>query len=178
MTKRLFIAIEIPNNVKNNLVSVQENLKKIFGTKGATYSGSMHLTLKFLGNTEESLINRISSSCENSLFGFGKFNLSVTAINCFPNYNYPKTVMANLAPLEQITKLSKVINFALQNIGIEVDKRPFKPHITIFRPKKQFKINPDNYQIEREMTVKSVKIYESILKPDRAYYNVIKEIEI
>jgi len=178
LSKRLFIAVSIPENIKNSLKSVQNNLKQIFGSKGATYEGSMHLTLKFLGNTDENLIPNIENSLKLAVNGFSQIQLSLTEINCFPNCNFPKIVFGKLEPVNEISKLALSIDNEMEKLGFKKEKRAFKPHITIFRPKVIRKINPKNYNIFEKLTVNSVKLYESVLKPDRAYYSVIKEIKI
>jgi 2'-5' RNA ligase len=174
----LFVATSIQQNVKKSLKEVQTDLKKVFGNKGATFENSMHLTLKFLGNTNENLIPDIENSLQLAVEGFSTITLSLTEINCFPNCNFPKIVFGKIEPVSEISKLANSIDKQMQQLGFDKNKKPFQPHITIFRPKVIKKINPKKYNIFEKLTINSVKLYESVLKPDRAYYSVIKEIKI
>lgn len=178
MTKRLFIAVPIPENIKKTLNLCQHQLIKIYGNRGVVYSDSMHLTLKFLGNTEIRDIDKICNCIEINMKNIHRFDLNLNEIGCFQNCNYPKVIFCSLSPEENILKLAKGIDESLSQIGFEREKKSFKPHITIFRPKLIKALNLDQFKINGEMTVKSVKIYESILKPDRAYYKVIRDFEL
>lgn len=178
MTKRLFIAIDIPNDIKSTLVEIQNKLINIYGKKGCTNLNSLHLTLKFLGDTNKEKVSKIIENLELSLKNAKSFDLQLSEISGFPNINYPKIIICSLKPVDEISKLAKTVDNSLHLIGFEKEKRNFKPHITIFRPK--FTKNPkiENVKIKGNLTVKSVKLYESVLKPDRAYYYELHKINL
>ena len=54
---RTFIAIDIPDSIKNEIIKIQNSLPEFIGKK--TEKENLHLTLKFLGEIDEEKIELI-----------------------------------------------------------------------------------------------------------------------
>ena len=57
---RTFIAVELPEDIRMNLARLQDGLRELMPDVRWTKSENIHLTLKFLGNIQTSMIERIA----------------------------------------------------------------------------------------------------------------------
>ncbi|MBQ3195264.1 MAG: RNA 2',3'-cyclic phosphodiesterase [Clostridia bacterium] len=120
---RLFIAIELDDRVKNAISSTAGSLA-FFGEGSFCPKDSYHITLAFLGETEN--IDNIKKAM--NLIEALPFYLSTKELENFGN-TYFVSVSDNKALNDMQTQLTKV----LKENNVWFDEKPFKPHITIVR---------------------------------------------
>ena len=181
---RTFIALEIKENIKELLVSVQQKIgSKISGIKWVKPK-NMHLTLKFLGSTREDKIGKISNILEETAKGLTCFNISVAGLGAFPNSNNPKVIWSGMKADDVLYNFQKAIDISLEPLGFAREKRPFSPHLTIGRVRdsrakkklrdvfEQFKPHPCNFIAE------NITFYKSDLMPEGPVYTVLKTIKL
>jgi 2'-5' RNA ligase len=133
---RTFIAIEIPEDVKEKMAGVQGELK--IGGIDASWPRpeGIHLTLKFLGEVPESRIEEIKNALVSATAGMSRFRLEVRGTGAFPNARNARVVWVGLSgELAKLSGLQAAVEESLVRIGIEREDRPFKPHLTLARIK-------------------------------------------
>lgn len=138
MTKdliRVFIAVEIPDKLKNKIhIFGKKQFEKIKGVR-LVAKENLHLTIRFLGNQNIEIIEKINSILKEK---FSNFSIEFEASDwgCFPNNRNPRVIWIGLkGDIEKLKGLKKDLDNELQNFGIESDNK-FKAHITIGRVKK------------------------------------------
>jgi 2'-5' RNA ligase len=95
----------------------------------------IHLTLKFLGDTEINLISEIKSALEQ--IKFTSFNLLFNSTGAFPTKKRPRILWIGISQgQDKLKLLSNQINEVLNELGIEKDHREFKAHLTLARVKR------------------------------------------
>lgn len=124
---RLFIAIELPAELKEILAKLRRDLP------GARWvlAEQMHLTLAFLGEKEEGSIERLCA--ELARIHLPPFILTLTSLGCFPNRQRPRVLWVGLAPQARLTNLVAAVQSALLLCGLPVEERPFSAHLTLAR---------------------------------------------
>ncbi|MBW2967123.1 RNA 2',3'-cyclic phosphodiesterase [Candidatus Woesearchaeota archaeon] len=171
---RLFIAIEVPEEITRILKSLQEKIR-IPGR--ATKTKSFHLTLKFLGEVDDDLLPRVKDSL--SQIEFGGFDANLSDIGTFPNLNNPRVLWVGLEPHDLINALQKDIDTATQKLGFEMDNR-FHPHLTLARiklldNKADFKTAlVDIKPPQASFPVSEFKLIKSNLTPQGPEYEVLE----
>jgi len=120
---RLFIAIPIPDEVKQHLASLKIDAKVV---------KDYHLTLKFLGDVAETKLQELKSAL--SSIEFSHFRFKLTEIGFFPNARRVRIVWVGVKPWEPIKSLQCKIESKLSDIGFSRDNK-FHPHITLARVK-------------------------------------------
>src|SRR3989344_9312100 len=80
MSMRLFIAVDIPENIENKLRLIQSEFRGLAKIK---FVSSFHCTLKFLGEINENMSNEIKKRLNN--IKFKSFNSRINKIGVFPN---------------------------------------------------------------------------------------------
>lgn len=90
---RLFVAIAIPERVRNEMIAVQRELKPLaLGDVRWTDTEQLHLTLKFLGNVPASSVEAVQQSLAEVCTGAAPFHLRAKGIGFFPNERQPRVM--------------------------------------------------------------------------------------
>lgn len=174
---RLFIAFDLPKNIVEKLVGLQKQIGNELAQIKFVEPENMHLTLKFLGEVEESKVNDIINKLKT--VKFKPFLTSIAEIGVFPNEKFIRVVWIGLKPFDPINDLHERIDSALSGIFKKDDR--FQAHITLGRVKfvkdrerllsvlKAIKMNDitEPFRIEKFMLKKSTltpkgPIYENL----------------
>ena len=127
---RLFIAIELPGEVRDYLFSIKNNFQNSAKVNW-TAKKNLHLTLKFLGEVKEDLVPEIISLLKT--VEFRKFELELNELGVFPNRNYFKILWVGINNFNKVIELQQEIEEKLSKY-FSKDKE-FSCHITIGRIK-------------------------------------------
>lgn len=161
---RCFIAIELPEEVKAELRKAQEQLRKLSGLK-ASFNKEFHITLKFLGEITPAKVENVKKNLESCRLR--KSPVELGSIGIFPNESYIRVVWIGIAPEDEILKLQKQVDEALQKDFPK--EKNFKTHMTIARikyvgDKKRFVKQLQEIEFtRRKFEVASFKLMRSIL---------------
>lgn len=175
---RLFMAISLPDTVRAALGRVNAELAAQASARAVRWVKPelMHVTLRFLGDTAVSLIPTITAELDHVCAQQQPFNLVISGLGCFPNRQRPRVIWAGLqGDLAQANALAAAVNAFLSPLGGEVEKRPFRPHLTLGRVKDSRKLQGFDWGIEieeRVVGVTAVHLIESQLNPSGPVYTV------
>ena len=180
---RLFIAIDLPNNVMESLSELQEKLKENMGEEDRisfVKTDNIHLTLKFLGEVKEDKIESIKERLRS--VKYNKFKLSISEIGVFPDNKPIRVIWVGVKEEEQLFELHKLIDFSMSKyFALE---RDFKGHMTLGRVKmlkewkgfskqiKTMKIEEHSFDVDR------FQLVQSKLMPKGPEYTVIEEYNL
>ena len=124
---RLFIAIEIPDNVKTLLRDTQSDFKKTAVLKPVN---DFHLTLKFLGEVSENKLITLTKLL--SVISFSPFTITISTRGVFPNPHNPRVLWVGISEQSTLIDLQNLVQVALPDFP---DNKEFHPHITLARIK-------------------------------------------
>jgi RNA 2',3'-cyclic 3'-phosphodiesterase len=132
---RSFVAVELPTDIKAILINLQEILRAGDPT-GAKWVDpeSIHLTLKFLGNVEPSIIETIIQTLHEATQNIPPFQLEIKGLGAFPNLKRPQVIWLGLdGDLDRLQTLQKQVESGLVPLGFPAEGRSFTPHLTLAR---------------------------------------------
>jgi len=180
---RAFIAIDTKAFPK--LIQLAQELKQTKANIKLVEPENIHITLKFLGDTDENLIEEINKIIEESVQKTKPFEIQLKNTGVFPNQNYIKVIWIGIHNGEKIAEIAQQIDEKLVELGFEKEKRPFSPHLTIARVKsaenKDRLLNIINkYQDAtfQEIKIESIKLKKSKLTPKGPIYTTIRDVKI
>lgn len=159
-------------NPEEKLLRMISTLKKGLVNENVKWinPGNIHITILFLGDTDEEKIDAITSVLKKSCEGSGEFELIIKGSGVFKNLNDPRVIWTGIEPSGELQHLNEVIVAGLKNIGAGLEDRLFRPHLTIGRIKnlkdKDLLISLlDEFQNSeiQKVPVGEVILYESIL---------------
>jgi len=166
MTKRLFVAIDLPESTKQFLVDLDPKIRGVRWTEAA----QMHLTLAFFGDVPEDVDLTLREKL--SAIEFGAFFLPITGAGTFPPKGPPKIIWIGVGRGHpHLFQVHKRVQEAALGAGIEPELRPWHPHITIARcrdvaPQSIRKFLQSNADLDWGMIrVEEFHLYSSKLTP-------------
>ena len=124
---RLFIAIEVADEVKAAVAGLPLDLP---GGRRVP-KDQLHLTLAFLGEQEEALIDRLKE--ELAQVREETFPLRFSGIGAFPRGSRPRVLWARIEPELRLDRLQRRVREAVLRCHVDLENRPFTPHVTLAR---------------------------------------------
>jgi 2'-5' RNA ligase len=182
---RTFIAIELPEKIKEEIGQLQAPLKKTGAFVSWVKPGNIHVTLKFLGEVPEEKIEEVSSATERAVEGVGSFSMSLKGTGGFPNLRRPRVIWIGTGSGgEELSRLAERMEQEMEKIGFPKENRKFSPHFTIGRVKSPKniealagKVESTEFQTE-EIQVTEVVVMRSQLHPTGAIYTPMKKVPL
>ena len=178
--KRLFIATDISEEVRSAIKDHVGALKRM-PAESVRWEKieKIHLTLKFLGDTDTRKIPDIGSSLSKIASEYRRFDLILERTGVFPNPRNAKVLWIGIQKTDKLDRLYADIENALAERGFTKENRRFSPHITIGRIRDPRRAKPIIEQhIAADLgtiksTVDELVLYESVLRPGGALYTVL-----
>ncbi len=176
---RLFIAVDVSDDVRETLKPVLSTLSRYRGVK-AVEPENVHVTLLFLGEVPESRVGVISDRLSRVAENFEPFRVKLGNIGFFPNRQKLRVVWVGVEGVEEgkdLAPLANAVRGEMKRLGYRDDKE-FVAHMTLARIKK---ITPqekkrlleelESFDFEGEWTVKDFKLKQSRLTPKGPVYS-------
>jgi len=183
MLLRCFIAIEIPETIKKSIAAIIENLKKSDSDVKWVSEDNIHITLQFLGETEESLIPDIKGALYKILAPYSSFYIKIADVGCFPSGKRPRVIWVGIKESQSLINLYKDISNEMVKFGYQKEERGFTPHVTIGRVKSNRNMRELLSRLDElkvtdfsDFEVQDIKLMKSELKPSGAKYYSLAEI--
>jgi 2'-5' RNA ligase len=134
---RLFVALEIPGAVRDNLAAQINELRDLsvpLGNKRPRWvrPENLHVTLKFIGEVPTTKLDGIRGALTN-VRSDAPVDLRFRGLGFFPDEKCPRVLWAGLNASANLPPLARDIERALEAQGIAPDKRAFTPHLTLAR---------------------------------------------
>jgi RNA 2',3'-cyclic 3'-phosphodiesterase len=178
---RLFVAIDIPERIKDDIAATYVALP------GARWldEARLHLTLRFIGEVPGDVADRIVNALR-SVSG-PSFSLTMKTVGFFPLRREPRILWAGIAESGELMRLQARIERCLTSIGIDPDARKFHPHVTVARLNGTRSHNVAQYVTHNSLfateqfAVSAFHLYSSFLRKEGAHhektasYNLGKE---
>ena len=136
---RLFISINLTPELLAALTDLQSQLKRQLASHPLRWTRpeGIHLTLKFLGDTDTGRIEDIVRALGQAVEPHQPFELSIGGLGCFPNQRKPRVLWVGVQdPDERLRHLAASVDEAMAGLGWKRENRPYTGHLTLARVKK------------------------------------------
>lgn len=180
---RGFIAIEIKTALK--ILEFENEIKKSGADVKLVEPHNIHITLKFLGDTEEKQIDEIEHVIKDVAKNNKPFPITLKGTGVFPNENYLKVVWIGIIDNGVIETIARPIDEQLSHLGFMRENRGFSPHLTIGRVKtarnKQQLLQTIHKYRDVEFNteeVRSITLKKSDLTPQGPLYTTLREVPV
>ena len=181
MSKRLFIAFELPAVFKSRMGILQEKIKKETGAEGIRWVSpeNMHITAAFLGQLKPGNIPKIEEAM--SSMDFSPVDITISHPGFFMKRGIPAIMYMGVQNSDQLESRSIELRSHLADNAVHFDRKPFKAHITIARLKNasaarevhQYVLNKLDKTEGGQYTIKRMVLYESALTKNGSIYTEI-----
>lgn len=132
---RLFVACEVPEDVKTAVEAVTAELRGYSDDSVRwVHPDGVHLTLKFLGEVPQKKLPAIKIALQEAVIRHSPFNLEFSNIGTFGGREGLRIMWMSIAgDILRLEALARDVNLALGVVGFEPERRPFRPHLTLGR---------------------------------------------
>ena len=183
---RSFIAIDLPEATREAIAVLQERLKRSRAGVRWMKPGSIHLTLKFLGNILPEQVDEIAAAAAQLIRDEPPITLYAAGLGSFPSLRKPRVIWVGLqGEVDRLTKIQTGLENTLETLGFAREGRGFRPHLTIGRIKDRHRLQG---LIEAMSTVELPKfnsfdaneiiLYKSDLRPTWAIYTKLHRMPL
>jgi 2'-5' RNA ligase len=183
-TIRAFMAVTLPAAAKQELGLAADVLAGRVAPGAARWvkPERVHITLRFLGDTAVAKLPAITQIMDEAAGRRTPFNLHLHGTGCFPNGKRPRVVWVGLGgDLAELAALKQDLDAGLVPLGWEMEKRPFRPHLTVGRVKDAKKARGVSWEVavrEEVVPVTAVHLIESRLTRQGPIYTIRHTTEI
>jgi 2'-5' RNA ligase len=137
---RLFIAIELPDELSLKLRDIQDRLKKQPVSRAVRWVDprGIHLTLKFLGDVPVAQRDPLQRVLERAVEVHAPFGLTAQEFGCFPNHKRPRVLWVGITgEIAALQGVRAEIESTVSPLGFPTEDRPFSPHLTLGRVRQE-----------------------------------------
>jgi len=128
---RLFVALDIPAEIRERIAVFMEKQRKHAPNARWVNPESLHVTLKFLGEVDESRIPQIERALRQ--IEVAAFSVAFKGTGFFPNAKSPRVFWVGVEASDALPSLARQIDEKLHALGFEAEARAFSPHLTLAR---------------------------------------------
>jgi 2'-5' RNA ligase len=127
---RLFTALDPTPEVHDALKQFLDRLRPAARLRWSRPEG-LHLTLKFIGQWPDARLAELRQAL--SGVTFAPFDIGFSGLGFFPNPRSPRVFWAGIQAGPELGKLAALVDRTLEPLGVEAEKRPYSPHLTLAR---------------------------------------------
>jgi len=180
---RAFISVDLPE--LESLKALAEELRRTRAALKLVDISHLHLTLKFLGETEEALVPRIVEAIRASVAGIPAFVVRLVGTGAFPNLHRMNVLWVGMEGANPLAVIARRLEAATEPYGYPREGRDFSPHVTIARVKGPRGLDAVPRVLEAhardafgEVLVDRVRLKKSVLTPDGPVYSTVDEVPL
>ena len=186
---RAFIAVDIAPNTISRITAAIEQLEPRIAAIRWVGADNFHLTLKFLGDIDESKIEPIGAALADALRLFPRLTINAKGLGVFPNPKRPRVLWVGLVG-SYLVSLKAKVDSALTPLGFAPEEKTFTPHLTIGRWRQGERADRTAKRtLDQELgkwrdcefgatSVDEVILFQSDLKPAGAIYRRLKVVTL
>ncbi len=185
MALRCFIAVSLPGPLKRAIGDVIGKLRESGADIKWVPDENLHLTLKFLGETETERVDEIKNMLRKKLSHYAPFYIRIGGVGHFPGGKNPRVIWVGIEEPGMLEDIYRDVENAMEKLGYPREERPFSPHLTIGRVRSPKRVAEAIKRLEEfrsmsfdEFVVKEVTLMKSELKPGGAEYSGLAEISL
>ncbi|MBP2132516.1 2'-5' RNA ligase [Methanomicrobium sp. W14] len=130
---RIFAALDLPPGARDKIADIGKEISKSEAELNFVNPEISHITLKFIGEVEEDLLEKVLDSL--SSVKYGRYSISLRGVS-LNSIKSPRVIWINGYDNGSSAKLAGLIDLKLKNLGIREERRPFKIHATVARVKR------------------------------------------
>lgn len=182
--KRVFIAVNLPSEIKKSLEKALEKIKPLFGPEARFLSpDNWHLTLEFLAYQDDDSVSRIAQALEAISQEFTQPEVLFEKIVYGPVGKSPRMIwlMSDRETSARLNKIKNALEEELHHQGVRFrqEHRAFQAHLTLARFEETIKgaLPPLDIPFDREFEAQSIDLMESHLKRSGAEYDILGQFD-
>jgi RNA 2',3'-cyclic 3'-phosphodiesterase len=184
---RTFIAVELSEDVREQLLALQKSLDAAKADVKWVEPENLHVTLLFLGEVDDRELPAVCRAVQEAIAELPAFTLSVQGVGCFPNPRRPRVVWAGIGQgLQETVAVHDAIEGPLLDLGCyRREERKYTPHITLGRRRSEGPADTLGRELARhqgwsagESSVEAIHVMASELSSHGPHYTTLSRAKL
>ena len=179
---RAFYAIELNDEVRNAALHIVEKLKENEWSEHVRWTPvkNLHLTMRFLGDVTEEMLQPMNQSIKNQLADVAPFSIMFKEPRLFPHFKKPRVVAAIVPHNDALLVVADILESCAVAAGLEPETRQFKGHLSLGRCKKSFpkRTKLDSIPFSSKLPVTRITLIQSQLSSEGPTYIKLAEFPL
>ncbi len=174
---RVFAAIAV--DPSDALLGIVDRLDRFGRGLRATRPDQLHVTLKFFGEIDDSVMPDLTHGLDQIATRFAAFDWSMGGVGAFPSPRRPSVIWAGIRDDGRLAAIADEIESLGEKLGFPRERRAFHPHVTLARvrdrpPRELPRLFEEfaDEELGRQRAVQIV-LFRSLLKPQGAVYEPV-----
>ncbi|HEY7587202.1 MAG TPA: RNA 2',3'-cyclic phosphodiesterase [Thermoplasmata archaeon] len=183
MSFRAFISVDLPT--MPNVVELAEQLRRAGDSLKVVHAERLHLTLKFLGDTQEGLVPEIIGIVHEACAGVAPFAIRVRGTGAFPSLSRMNVLWVGTEGAEPLVRIAGILDDKMEALGYEREGRPWTAHVTLARVKGRRGLDlardilvAHREDVFGEVSVEEVRLKKSVLTPQGPVYSTVDAVRL
>ncbi|QWU47272.1 RNA 2',3'-cyclic phosphodiesterase [Bacillus sp. NP247] len=179
MVPHYFVAITLPNHIKEVLSNYKEDMKDELPFRSWVHEEDYHITLSFLGSAAQEQLEGIKNGLQ-TLTETKELSFTLQEFSTFGREEEPRIFLAKVSENPDLVQLQKQVHAICEENGFSLETRPYHPHITVARKwvgKKVFDLTNAKDLPVTSFQADTITLYESHVK-ETPKYKSITEIKL
>ncbi|RDV83229.1 RNA 2',3'-cyclic phosphodiesterase [Ammonifex thiophilus] len=180
---RLFWAVPLPAPLRRQLAELQKELG--FSPRSVKWveEENLHLTVRFLGDTEAGQVDSLREAVSARLAGIKAFLLEAEKLGAFPSLARPRVIWVGVKAHPSLFLLHQAVEEAVRGLGFTPATKPFSPHITLGRVRERVALPGDHRWAQKNYAftpflVEELVLYRSFLTPRGPVYSRVAAVRL
>lgn len=181
---RLFVAVEFPGAVRDRLWEETAPLRDATRAVKWVAPALMHATLKFLGERPPESRGPIAAALASATRRHAPIDGALRGLGAFPNFRRPRVVWVGIDEGGRLARVAADIDTALEPLGVERERRPFTPHLTLGRVRDgapaaeldALRLAAERTSVEHRLSIDHVALVRSTLGSGGPRYDLLESV--
>lgn len=183
---RLFIALNLPKKLRTRIHRAARPLREEGLPVRWIDPDHYHVTLKFFGEVRRELVADIERTIASVAAETRAFDTRVGGFGAFPTIRRPRVIWLGVGANPELRCLKQDLEWALGDLGFEVETRSFHPHVTLGRADasggagafRGLDALMAELEFSGELRVHTVDLMRSQVSREGARYSVVTSIRL
>ena len=178
-TIRAFLAVDMSAELKSSIIPFLEDARRLLPQAKVVSAHNLHVTLHFFASLDRRGVEAVGAIASEVAQSFEDFTLELGQIGAFPNERRPRVLWIGIERgAKELEALAARLARRLLDAGIDVDPRPYRPHLTFARLRKPVSV-PGKLKKEwarlrlPAQRAAELVLFRSILRPDGPIYEPV-----
>jgi 2'-5' RNA ligase len=180
---RAFVALAVSDVVRGRLAAILRDLTPSGAHVAWVPPENIHLSLAFLGDIESGTVHRVVLLLNQIAASVAPFVFDSAGLGVFGSPRSPRVIWAGVRDAEPLRRLHGLLAQGLCELGLAVDEREFRPHLTLGRVRSPRGVEALGKVMERHAEEdfggtlsESVHLMRSVLSPSGARYTLLHAV--
>jgi RNA 2',3'-cyclic 3'-phosphodiesterase len=162
---RLFAAIDIDAAVRAKIAATQRRIADVAGEAAHDLRflepGQLHLTLVFIGEADADRARVVVDAMSADL-PLPSFQMHLGEVGVLPPHGAPRVLYVAIGEgRSSVAELQRLVAARLEACGVARERRPFLPHLTIARWRKE-RSRTQRWMVDRRLAVSAASAVEAV----------------